>query len=142
MGLALEAEFYDEQTHTTTYANFSRRQLDFVLGANAWGTSFIVGAGKIFPFHMQHQIANLAGSLDGTPPLLLGATVDGPARGKSSGTPDGARPTPWPGGKNPFAPFDGSKVQYVDDVGSWATVEPADDYAIPTALLFARLASK
>ena len=143
-GIALEAEFYDELTHTTTYADFSRRQIDFILGNNAWGTSFIVGDGKIFPFHMQHQIANLAGSLDGTPPLLLGATVDGPARGRArdDGTPDGARATPWPGGKDPYAPFNGNKVQYVDDVGSWATVEPADDYTIPTALLFARFASQ
>ena len=83
LGLVIEAGFYDDLTHTTTYADFARRQLDFVFGANAWGTSFIVGAGKVFPFHMQHQIANLAGSLNGTPPLLLGATVDGPARGRS-----------------------------------------------------------
>jgi hypothetical protein len=142
LGLALEAGFYDKLTQTTTYADFSQRQLDFVLGANAWGTSFIVGAGKIFPFHLQHQIANLKGSLDGAPPLLLGATVDGPSRAKSGGTPDGARATPWPAGKNPFTPFDSKNVRYIDDVGSWATVEPADDYTIPTALLFARLASK
>jgi hypothetical protein len=71
--------------------------------------------------------------------------VDGPARGKSKGgsdVPDGARATPWPGGKNPFAPFDGNGVQYTDDVGSWATVEPADDYTVPTILVFARLAGQ
>jgi hypothetical protein len=120
LGLALEADFYDELTGTKDYDDFSRRQLDFVLGANAWGTSFIVGAGKVFPFHMQHQIANLQGSLDGTFPLLLGATVDGPSRGKSlaGDTPDGARATPWPGGKDPFAPFNGNGVQYTDDVAS------------------------
>jgi endoglucanase len=145
LGLVLEAGFYDDLTHTTTYADFAQRQLDFVLGANAWGTSFIVGAGTVFPFHMQHQIANLAGSLDGTPPIVLGATVDGPTRGRSSkggGVPDGARATPWPGGKNPFAPFSGNGVQYTDDVSSWATVEPADDYTIPTVLIFARLANQ
>ena len=145
LGLVLEAGFYDDLTHTTTYADFAQRQLDFVLGANAWGTSFIVGAGKVFPFHMQHQVANLAGSLDGTPPVVLGATVDGPTRGKPSkggDVPDGARATPWPGGKNPFAAFFGQGVQYIDDVGSWATVEPADDYAIPTVLIFARLANQ
>ena len=145
VGLALEADFYDELAHTEDYADFSRRQLDFVLGANAWGTSFIVGAGKVFPFHMQHQIANLAGSLNGTPPLLLGATVDGPTRGKSphdGDAPEGARATPWPGGKNPFAVFSGQGAQYTDDVSSWATVEPADDYTVPTALIFARLASR
>ncbi|HSY17311.1 MAG TPA: glycoside hydrolase family 9 protein [Candidatus Acidoferrales bacterium] len=145
LGLVIEAGFYDDLTHTAEYADFAQHQLDFVLGANAWGTSFIVGAGKVFPFHMQHQVANLAGSLDGTPPLVLGATVDGPARGKSSkggDVPDGARATPWPGGKNPFAAFSGQGVQYNDDVGSYATSEPADDYTIPTVLIFARLASQ
>ena len=145
LGLVIEAGFYDDMTHTTTYAPFAQRQLDFIFGANAWGTSFIVGAGKVFPFHLQHQIANLAGSLDGTPPLVLGATVDGPARGKSSkdgDVPDGARPTPWRDGKNPFTAFSGQKVQYTDDVGSWATVEPADDYTVPTVLIFARLAGQ
>ena len=140
LGLVLEAEFYDELSHTAAYANFAQRQLDFVLGANAWGTSFIVGAGKTFPFHLQHQVANLAGSLDGTLPVLLGATVDGPSRGKAKvgDVPDGARPTPWPGGTDPFAPFNGKGVQYTDDVSSWATVEPADDYTAPTVLIFAR----
>jgi len=145
LGLVIEAGLYDDLTGTNTYADFARRQLDFVLGANAWGTSFIVGAGKTFPFHMQHQVANLAGSLDGTPPVVLGATVDGPARGRSfegGGTPDGARATPWPGGKNPYAAFSGQGVQYTDDVGSWATVEPADDYTAPTVLIFARLAAR
>lgn len=143
-GVALEAGFYDELTHSDTYAGLAHRHLDFVLGANAWGTSFIVGAGKVFPWHMQHQIANLGGSLDGTPPLLLGATVDGPSRGKSKAgdTPEGARPTPWPGGKDPFAPFNGNGVQYTDDVGSWATVEPANDYTISTALVFGRLSGR
>jgi endoglucanase len=143
LGLVIEAGLYDDLTYTKTYAAFAQRQLDFVLGANAWGTSFIVGVGKTFPFHMQHQVANLAGSLDGTQPLVLGATVDGPTRGrvsKGGDVPDGARATHWPGG-NPFAPFNGNGVQYTDDVGSYATVEPADDYAIPTVLIFARLAS-
>jgi hypothetical protein len=144
LGLVLEVGFYDDLTHTTTYADFAQRQLDFVLGRNPWGTSFIVGAGMVFPFHMQHQVANLAGSLDGSLPILLGATVDGPARGKPSragDVPEGARATPWPGGNDPFAAFNGNGVYYMDDVGSWATVEPADDYTVPTVLIFARLSS-
>jgi hypothetical protein len=94
---------------------------------------------------MQHQIANLTGTLDGKPPLLLGAAVDGFTRSKSKikpgDVPDGARPTPWPHG-DPFAAYGGNGVQYIDDVSSWATVEPACDYTIPTALLFARLSAK
>lgn len=144
LGLVIEANSYDGLAHTDACSDFARRQLDFVLGANPWGTSFIVGAGRTFPFHIHHQIANLAGSLDGTGPVLFGATVDGPARGRSSGNgglPDGARAAPWPGGGNPFAAFTGQGVQYTDDAGSWATVEPADDYTVPTVLVFANLSS-
>ena len=46
-----------------------------VLGANAWGSSFIVGEGSTFPNCIQHQVANLAGSLHGTSggtPVLWG----------------------------------------------------------------------
>jgi hypothetical protein len=141
LGLILEGQLYDELTHSTAYGDFVKEQLDFVLGANPWGTSFIVGAGSTFPFHMQHQVANLAGSLDGSLPVLLGATVDGPTRGKLKieDTPDGARATPWPSNRDPYAPFNSPTVSYADDVACWQTVEPADDYTIPTALVFARL---
>jgi hypothetical protein len=141
LGLILEAHYYDDLTNSTAYADFAQQQLDFILGANPWGTSFIVGAGSTFPFHMQNQIANLSGSLDGSPPLLLGATVDGPTRGKLKigDIPDGARATPWPGNKDPFAAFNSPTASYADDVACWQTVEPADDYTVPTALLFARL---
>jgi hypothetical protein len=33
-------------------------------------------------------------------------------------------------------------VTFIDDVSSWQTVEPADDYTIPTALIFARAAAQ
>ena len=44
-------------------------QRNWVLGDNAWGSSFIVGAGSTFPYCMQHQVANLAGSLNFLPAL-------------------------------------------------------------------------
>ena len=49
------------------------------LGANAWGTTFVIGAGTRFPQCPQHQVANLVGSLDGTGEVLLGGAVDGPS---------------------------------------------------------------
>ena len=49
-----------------------------ILGANAWGASLIVGDGTTFPHCIQHQVANLVGSLDGSPPILAGAAVEGP----------------------------------------------------------------
>ena len=68
-----------------------------VLGANAWGSSFIVGDGSTFPNCIQHQVANLAGSLHGTnggTPVLWGAAVEGPASGATYGLVDGMRVCP------------------------------------------------
>ena len=120
---------------------FGQQQLDWVLGDNAWGSSFIVGAGSTFPNCMQSQVANLVGSLDGTAPLMLGATVDGPeSKGDFSGLgiPAGALRCPVVPG-NPFKPYDGRGDRYLDNVISWPSVEPTDDYTVLGLLLFARL---
>ena len=139
-GLAVMASLYDQLTGTTTYADFGRRQLGVLLGANAWGTSFIVGAGSTFPHCMQHQVANLSGSLDGSAPIVRGAPVNGTNATRvfsGLGTPAGARACP-PDGSDPFAAFNGQGARYFDNVVSWPTVEPAIDFAATTPLAFAR----
>ena len=138
LGLATMASEVDELTGTTTYAAFGRRQLDVLLGSNAWGSGFIVGAGTTFPHCIHHQIANLVGALDGTSPLLLGAVVNGPNGPQDdTGLPDGARACSTPG----YATFDGHGGQFVDESGSWPTVEPALDYSVGQLLAFARAAA-
>src|SRR4029077_11197022 len=42
-GLSVEASEYDELTGTHRYSGVARRWLANILGANAWGSSFIVG---------------------------------------------------------------------------------------------------
>ena len=78
LGYAVTADRYEQLTGSREFRAFGQRQLDWVLGANAWGASFVVGAGRSFPRCMQSQIANLARSLHGHTPLQLGATVGGP----------------------------------------------------------------
>ena len=140
LGYTLEANFYDELAGGSMYSTFGLTQRNWVLGENAWGSSFIVGAGDTFPHCMQHQIANLAGSLDGTPPIMLGATVDGPsatANFQGLGFQTGMRKCP-PAGGDPFRAFSGKGARYVDNVEDWPSVEPADDYTALTILVFAR----
>jgi endoglucanase len=143
LGLSLEARFYDQIAGTHPYERFAQRQLDAVLGANAWGVSFVVGAGSQFPRCLHHQVANLSGSLDGRPPLLLGAAVPGPVsvrdiHGLSAA--EGHRRCPARGG-NPYGQFTGRGAAYEDSVLNSATNEPSDDIAALALLAFAREAS-
>jgi endoglucanase len=140
LGYVLEANFYDQMAHVDTYNNFGLTQRNWVLGDNAWGSSFIVGDGTVFPFCMQHQVANLAGSLNGKPPIVLGATVDGPnalSTFKGLGTVQGMRKCP-PKGGDPFKIFTGNGARYFDNVVAWPSTEPADDYTALSIVAFAQ----
>jgi endoglucanase len=101
---------YTYLTGTNTYAANANRWLANILGANAWGTSLIVGNGSTFPHCMQHQVANLAGTLDGTPPVLAGAAVEGPNSIAAKGTLSGMRSCPIDG-VDVFARFNGKRTR-------------------------------
>ena len=58
---------YDRLTASDAYGAYGRRWLANILGANAWGVSLIVGDGTTFPDCMQHQVANIVGSTNGSP---------------------------------------------------------------------------
>jgi len=135
-GLSVMASEYDQLTGGTDYRDWSGRWLANILGANAWGTSLIAGDGATFPHCMQHQVANLAGSLDGSPPVLAGAAVEGPNSITAKGTVTGMLACP-PDGSDPFAQFN-SKAVYQDNVQSFSTVEPAIDLTATSPLAFAR----
>ena len=107
-----------------------------MLGANPWGASFMVGDGTTFPHCLQHQVANLVGSPDGSPPILAGAAVEGPTAHASKGLVSGMVTCP-PGGGDPFAAFNGHGAVYKDNVQSYSTDEPAIDLTALTPLAFA-----
>ncbi len=134
-GLSAMAAEYDALTGTATYRALSTRWLGNVLGANAWGSSFILGDGSTFPACPSDQLANLAGSLDGSPPVLAGAVVEGPSDAASKGRVPGMRRCPPTGGKG-LARFD-AKAVFKDDVQSYTTVEPAIDLSASSPLAFA-----
>jgi endoglucanase len=138
-GLSVMASEYDELTGTDTYADYGGRWLANILGANAWGSSFIVGDGKVFPHCMQHQVTNLVGSLDGSPPILAGAAVEGPNHHAARGRVQYMRACPAGGGDR-FAKFN-SEAVYKDNVESYSTVEPAIDLTATSPLAFARQAA-
>ena len=138
-GLSVMASEYDQLTGTQRYSRQAAGWLGNVLGANAWGVSLAVGDGTRFPRCMQHQVANIAGSLDGSPPVLAGAVVEGPNSFASSGFVDGMRNCPTHKVQG-FRKFNNAAV-FKDNVQSWSTVEPAIDLTATSPLAFARAAA-
>jgi hypothetical protein len=84
---------------------------------------------------MQHQVANIIGSLDGTPPILAGALVEGPNTFAATGVLDGMRKCPA-GGGDVFKKFNANGAVYKDDQQSYSTVEPAIDLTATSFLMF------
>ncbi|HEV2450508.1 MAG TPA: glycoside hydrolase family 9 protein [Streptosporangiaceae bacterium] len=136
-GLSVMASEYDQLTGTQAYAAYSQEWLANILGANAWGSSFIVGDGTTFPHCLQHQVANLAGHLDGTPPVLDGAAVEGPNGAATSGLVTGMVLCPA-NGVDTFARFNGHHAEWQDNMQSFSNTEPAVDLTAASPLAFAR----
>ncbi len=145
-GLSVMASEAYYLTQSGTYDTFAQRWLANILGANAWGSSFIVGDGSTFPNCIQHQVANLAGALNGTSggtPILWGAASEGPAGFASSGLLQGMNRCPADG-VDTFKIFNGNDggydasqvAQYKDNVQSFSTTEPAIDLAATSFLMW------
>jgi hypothetical protein len=135
-GLFITDALYRKYGGSGQFGSFAQQQLNFALGANAWGTSFVVGAGTVFPHCMQSEIANLSGSLTGRGDIQLGATTDGPsdpANFVDLGTVDGMRAC----SAGHFAPYNTKTAAYEDNVVAWPSVEPASDYTANSLLAFA-----
>jgi endoglucanase len=152
-GLAVMASEAYFLTQSQSYDTYSQRWLANVLGANAWGSSFIVGDGSTFPNCIQHQVANLAGALDGTSggtPVLWGAAAEGPSSYATSGVVEGMILCPA-NGIDTFkifngndGPFNASNVAvYKDNMQSYSTTEPAIDLTSTSFLMWSwRMAGK
>jgi endoglucanase len=136
-GLSVMASEAYALTHARAYDTYAQRWLANILGTNAWGSSFIVGDGSTFPNCIQHQVANLAGALNGTSggtPVLWGAASEGPGGYISSGVLDNMILCPA-NGTDPFKKFNGNSgsfdpsqtAVYQDNVQSFSTTEPAID---------------
>ena len=135
-GLYITNALYQQYGGGDQYAAFAQQQLNFALGANGWGSSFVVGAGTTYPHCMQSEIANLAGSLNGKGDIQLGAVTDGPSSPSNFvglGTVSGMKAC----SAGHYGPFNTKTAHYEDNVVSWPSVEPADDYTANSLLAFA-----
>lgn len=143
-GLATTARLYRQaglKGGDGHYDAFGTQQRNWALGANSWGSSFVIGVGTTFPHCPEHQAANLAGSLTGTGDVLEGAVVNGPnaaAAFEDLNAFDGMRACEAGG----FEQYDGRGSRFLDHVGAWQSVEPADDYTVSAVLAFALYAGR
>jgi endoglucanase len=121
------------------FNTYSQRWLANILGSNSWGASFIVGDGSTFPNCIQHQVANLAGALDGTSggtPILWGAATEGPDSYTTSGLVGGMIQCPA-NGVDTYKKFNGnSGALFKDNVQSYSTTEPGIDLTATSFLMW------
>ncbi|MGW7029120.1 glycoside hydrolase family 9 protein [Streptomyces xanthophaeus] len=138
-GLVTTALLHARLTGEHQYDAFATRQRGWALGANPWGSSFVIGVGEVYPHCPDHPVANLSGSLDGTGEILRGAVVNGPNGAKVvkelAYWPE-TRPCQADPGR-PWSDFDGRGARYLDRVSAWQTVEPAVDFTSTALLAFA-----
>jgi endoglucanase len=152
LALAILASEHDYLARDRKYDAYGRRWAGSILGANSWGTSLIVGDGIDFPRCIHHQVANLAGSHDGKPPVLAGAVVEGP--NGEAGSVLWSRITDWLVVKVPkinsvdrmspcpadasdrLAAFNGNGIRFKDSYIAYNNSEPAIDLTAPSFLLF------
>jgi endoglucanase len=135
LGYAAMAELYEHASGDRRYAAFATAQRGVALGANGWGTSFVVGAGTTFPRCPHDQIATLTKTA-ATGLSMIGAVVNGPNR------PDRvhdllATPGPVRCGSDAFAAFDRDDAHYADDMRVSANTEPSIDFSATGLLTFA-----
>jgi endoglucanase len=135
-GLSVMAAEYNYLRHNDGADAASRRWLGNISGANAWGVTFTVGDGDTFPDCMQHQVANILGSVNGQPPVLAGAVVEGANSFPTSGFLDGMVNCPAARG-DVYKKFNGNGAVYEDNVQSYSTDEPAIDLTATSFLMYA-----
>ncbi|MCD4533684.1 glycoside hydrolase family 9 protein [Nocardioides sp. cx-169] len=136
-GVAVTERRYRELTGDGSFAALGGSLRDWVLGANAWGTSLVIGAGSTFPRCPHHQIANILAARPGSDGTLLGAVSNGPAEAaafRDLGRP-GAYARRCAAGSG-WAAFDGQGARYRDDARAYAATEPAIDYVAVSVLAF------
>jgi hypothetical protein len=141
-GYVTQAALYDTLARRSAFEGFGQEQLGWALGANAWGSSFMVGAGSVFPHCLSSQIANLSGSLNGQGAVLAGAAVEGPTDPESVGGLSSLGPPQRACSVPSFAAMDGHGFAYRDDVRSFASSEPTDDITALALLAAAQEAAR
>ena len=138
MGLAITAQEVADLDGDPAPAVQAGDWIGNMLGANIWGVTMIVGDGDNPTRCLQHQVANLAGSLSGHGLVLRGAGVEGPDTPDSvtGGSIAGMRACPVDG-VDAYRMFTGRHSRFKDNVENYVNTEPGIDLTVLSPLMFA-----
>ncbi len=131
---ATQAYLYRKMTGDNHYREYEAAALDWLLGANPWGVSMIIGLPSYGNFaHDPHAVITSRMGLQ-----LTGGMLDGPVyrsiyqnlKGIALHNPD------------EYAPFNTGFIVYHDDVGDYSTDEPIMDGTANLTYLFAAMSAR
>jgi hypothetical protein len=134
-GWSAVASLYQRISGDDSFAAFGTSQRNVALGKNGWGISLVVGVGDTYPRCIHHQVANLAGSLDGSGRVDMGAVVNGP-----NATSAFASLTPSSDASKcdglSLTKFDRGDSRFLDQPYAYSSTEPAIDFTSTALFAF------
>src|SRR5574341_655991 len=130
---ATQAYLYRRMTGDSTYLSYERAALDWLLGANPWGVSMVIGLPSWGVFSRDpHSVVAKDRGLQ-----LTGGLVDGPVYRTIFESLQGVRLSE----PDEYARFNTGHFVYHDDVGDYSTNEPIMDGTANLTYLLAAMAA-
>jgi endoglucanase len=130
---ATQAYLYRRMTGDNRFREYEAAALDWLLGANPWGVSMIIGLPESGTFARDpHAVITSRMGLQ-----LTGGLLDGPVYRSIYGNLKGISLHE----RDEYAPFNTGFIVYHDDVGDYSTNEPIMDGTANLTYLFAAMAS-
>jgi hypothetical protein len=131
---ATQAYLYRRMTGDNRFREYEAAALDWLLGANPWGVSMIIGFPRdgVYAHDPHSVISNKMGVK-----YLTGGMLDGPVYRSIYGNLKGIALHD----ADEYAPFNTGFIVYHDDVGDYSTDEPIMDGTANLTYLFAAMAS-
>ena len=132
VSLATQARLYREMSGDRRFLEMEMAALDWLYGANPWGTSMVIGIPRdgVFPRDPHSVVAKELGV------VLTGGLIDGPVYRSIFSNLRGIRLIQ----PDEFAAFNTGHVVYHDDLGDYSTNEPIMDGTANLTYLMGALA--
>jgi hypothetical protein len=135
VSVATQALLYRRMTGDARYRVYEQAAIDWLFGANPWGTSMVIGypRGGTWPHDPHSAVAARLG-----PQALTGGLVDGPVYRSIFGNLRGIALR----NEDEYARFNTGFIVYHDDIGDYSTNEPIMDGTASLVYLLSALGDR